>query len=79
MLFRSLHVPNWFLLGKETPPTSNGYWKDNLSFKIVSPGHNVMENEEQWIKDTKPVKQICDHYGDHRSVLYAIDEFNKYS
>jgi hypothetical protein len=74
-----LHVPNWFLLGKESAPMNNGYWKDSLSFKIVSPGHNIMENEDEWFKDTKPVKRICDFYGDHSGVTHAIDDFNKYS
>ena len=75
----NLHVPNWFLLGKESAPVTNAYWRDNLSFKIVSPGHHVMENEEQWIKDKDVIKKICDNHGDHRSVTYSIDEYLKHS
>lgn len=74
----NLHVPNWFLMGKESAPVTNGYWRDNLSFKIVSPGHHVVENEDAWIKDKDVIKSICDNVGDHRSVEHAITEFNKY-
>lgn len=74
----NLHVPNWFLLGKEVAPVTNSYWRDSLSFKIVSPGHHVMENEEQWFKDKDVIKKICDNLGDHKSVDYAIEQFNKY-
>jgi hypothetical protein len=75
----NIHVPNWFLLGKESAPVTNGYWRDNLSFKIVSPGHNVMENEDEWTRNKDVIKRICDDHGDHKSVGYAIEQFNKYS
>jgi hypothetical protein len=75
----NLHVPDWFMMGKESAPVHNGYWRDNLGFKIVSPGHHVMENEESWFKDKDVIKEICDFHGDHRSVQYIIEKFNKYS
>lgn len=75
----NIHVPNWFLLGKETAPTNNGYWRDNLTFKIMSPGHHIMENEDEWVKNKDVIKKICDDHHDHRGVTYAIDCHNKYS
>ena len=74
----NIHVPNWFLLGKESAPLNNGYWRDNLSFKIMSPGHHVMENEDQWIKNKDVIKKICDDHRDHGGVTYAIDAYNKH-
>jgi hypothetical protein len=74
----SIHIPNWFLLGRESAPVSNGYWRDTLGFKVVSPGHHVIENEDEWIRNKDVIKQICDNLGDHRSVEYAIDAHNKY-
>jgi hypothetical protein len=74
----NIHVPNWFLLGKEAPPTTNAYWRDTLTFKIVSPGHHVMENEDEWVKSKDAIKSICDDLRDHGSVNYAIDNYNKH-
>lgn len=73
-----IHIPNWFLLGRESAPVNNGYWRDTLGFKVVSPGHHVIENEDEWIRNKDVIKQICDNLGDHRSVEYAIDAHNKY-
>ncbi len=57
---------------------TNGYWRDTLGFKVVSPGHHVIENEDEWIRNKDVIKQIYDNLGDHRSVEYAIDAHNKY-
>jgi len=72
-----LHVPNWFLLGKEEPILRGGYWNDNMFFKIVSPGHHVMESEEEWTKDKDCIKTICDSLGTHEKVNNQIESHKK--
>ena len=72
-----LHVPNWFLLGKEEPIIRGGYWNDNMFFKIVSPGHHVMESEEEWTKDKDCIKTICDSLGTHEKINNQIESHKK--
>ena len=34
--------------------------------------------EDEWFRNKDSIKKICDFHGDHKSVGYAITEFNKY-
>lgn len=62
----SLHIPNWFVIGKET--------KYPLGFKLVSPGHYEIENEEEWCKDKVAIERICNNMNTHRDVEYAMKD-----
>jgi hypothetical protein len=74
----TLQVPNWFLLGKEQPVISGGYWNDNMFFKIISPGHHVMENEDEWTKDKDCIKNICESLGTHEMIKNNIEHHKKH-
>jgi hypothetical protein len=70
-----LSVPNWFILGKE-PPTERWY-RNTLGFKVVSPGHYDLENEDAWVKNKEIVQRICEEYDNHSDINYAIEHLKK--
>ena len=73
----NLHIPDWYLLGKDSPTITNSYWRDKLTFKIISPGHLVMENEDEWFKDKETIRRICEGHRDHGGLTYAINNYIK--
>lgn len=70
-----LHIPNWFILGKE-PPTDKWY-RNKLEFKVISPGYYEMDDENAWIKDKDVIQRICDEYGNHSDLEYAFQYLDK--
>lgn len=70
-----LHVPNWFILGKEAP--TERWYRNTLGFKVVSPGHYDLDDEEAWVKNKEAVEQICEEYGNHTDLKYGIESLNK--
>jgi hypothetical protein len=66
-----LNVPNWFIMGKEQP--TERWYRNTLGFKVVSPGHYDMDNEDVWVKDKDVIQRICDDYGNHSDLQYAFD------
>lgn len=69
-----LHVPNWFIMGKEQP--TEKWYRNTLGFKVVSPGYYDLDDEEKWVKDKDVVQRICDEYGNHGDLTYAFDRIN---
>ena len=69
-----LSIPNWFILGKEQP--AEKWFRINLGFKVISPGHYDMDDEEKWVKDKDVIQRICDEYGNHADLQYAFDRID---
>lgn len=72
-----MQIPNWYVMDKEPPPQK--WYRNTLGFKVVSPGHYDMDNEDDWVKNKEAVQRICDMYGNHLDIQYAFDrlEMNK--
>jgi len=70
-----LHVPNWFILGKEAP--TERWYRNTVGFKVVSPGHYDLDDEEAWVKDKEVVQRICAEYGNHLDINYAVEHLKK--
>lgn len=66
-----LQIPNWFIVGKEQPVEK--WYRNSLGFKVVSPGHYDMDDEEKWVKDKEVIQRICHEYGNHSDLQYAFD------
>jgi hypothetical protein len=66
-----LAVPNWFIMGKEQP--TERWYRNSLGFKVISPGHYDLDDEEKWVKDKEVVQRICEEYGNHADLQYAFD------
>jgi hypothetical protein len=69
-----LQIPNWFILGKEQPVEK--WYRNSLDFKVISPGHYDMDDEEKWVKDKDVIQRICDEYGNHADLQYAFDRID---
>ena len=66
-----LTIPNWFAMGKEQP--TEKWYRNSLGFKVISPGHYDLDDEEKWVKDKEVVQRICGEYGNHGDLQYAFD------
>lgn len=64
-------IPNWFILGKERP--TERWYRNTLDFKVISPGHYDMDNEDEWVKNKEVIQRICEEYVNHSDLQYAFD------